>query len=454
MIIFKILFLSTFIFSLAYTQINITIYNQGRALINEIRETDIGKGRKQNLIIRDIPNTVDPTSINLFSDNIKFISKEFLKIPITNQSLLNASIGNEIELVKYGENGNISFSTMGKLISNINFPVFEIDGKIVVDPPYSYRFNNIPEEISDYPYINCVIQSKSKKSDYHLSYITTGLDWNAEYNLHLISDNICDIEGWYSIRNDLKLKYVNADISLVSGDVNFEDQNGRIGNSNFRLKTAMSYGDDITQAKITETKEYSVFHIPKKFNISAQSQVRYQFISTHQIPFESIYHISHSLQRYRKNTDAQRQNIPVYVRLELIAGDVGNFQLPGGSYKVYEKNNSTLTYIGMGASSIVEGDEKIKLETGKSQDILCTFTIQGYEISRDVGEAEMNAVFENRKDKTVKIVWIEKFSDGRWDIFKSSIDYTRLDAFQAQFDVIIPANSKKEISFKARIEKI
>ena len=166
MLILKILFQSTLILSLALAQTNITIYNQGRALINEIREANLGKKGKQNLLISNIPNTADPSSINLFSDNIQFISKEFLQIPITNQSLLNASINKEIELVKYSEEGNISFSTRGKIISNINHPVFEIDGKIIVDPPYDYRFDNIPDGISDHSYMNCIIQSKSKKSNY------------------------------------------------------------------------------------------------------------------------------------------------------------------------------------------------------------------------------------------------------------------------------------------------
>ena len=454
MLTYKILFQVTLIVNIAFSQIDITIYNQGRALINEIREANLGKKGKQSLVIRDIPRTADPSSINLFSDNIQFISKEFLKKPITNQSLLNASLGEEVELVKYSEDGTISFSTIGILISNINLPVFNIDGKVVVNPPYSYRFEKIPEGVSDFPYLNCIIQSKAKNSEYYLSYITTGLNWGAEYNLYLISDKICDIEGWYSIRNDLNLEYLDADISLVSGEVNFEAQGMGSTHSYNRMKTAMSYGDDMSPQKITKTGEYFVFHLPEKINLSSKSQVRHQFVSTSSIPYESVYHISHSLHRYRKNTEAKNQDIPINVRLELIADNIGRFQLPGGSYKVYEQNNGTLTYIGVGMSTIAEGDDKIKLETGKTRDILCTFTIKGYAISRDIGEAEITAVFENRKSKTVLIVWTEKFTDGRWDIFKSNSDYERIDAYSAQFNVQIQANSKEEISFKARIEKI
>ncbi len=151
-----------------YGQINITVYNQGRALIQEFRELNLNKKGTQSVSIRNIPNTADPSSINLLSENIQFISKEFLNKPITIQTILNASIGENIELVKYGEDGKISFSTMGKLISNINQPIFEIDGNVVLNPPYSYRFKNIPDGIYDYPYLQCVIQAKSssfKRSD-------------------------------------------------------------------------------------------------------------------------------------------------------------------------------------------------------------------------------------------------------------------------------------------------
>jgi hypothetical protein len=120
---------------------------------------------------------------------------------------------------------------------------------------------------------------------------------------------------------------------------------------------------------------------------------------------------------------------------------------------VYEKENGNLTYVGAGASGIVEGDDKIKLEIGKTHDILCTFTIQGYKVSKDRGKADLEAVFENRKDETVTIEWIEQFSDGRWDITSSNLKFEQLDAYRALFKVEVPAKSKKEIHFTAQIEK-
>jgi hypothetical protein len=136
-----------------------------------------------------------------------------------------------------------------------------------------------------------------------------------------------------------------------------------------------------------------------------------------------------------------------------LAKNIGDFQVPRGTYNVYEKENDNLTYIGVGTSGIVQGDDKIKLETGKTHDILCTFTIQGYKVSKDSGKADLEAVFENRKDEIVTIEWIEQFSDGRWDIKNSNLKFEQLDAYRARFKVEVPANSKKEIHFTAQIDK-
>ena len=385
---------------------------------------------------------------------MKVISKEYLYLPISDEYMLNANIGNEIELVKYGENGSITFSTKGKLISNVTAPVFEIDGKIVINPPYNYRFSDIPNGITDYPYLNCVIESESKNGSYTLAYITGGIDWEAEYNLYLTSEKTSEIEGWYSIRNDNEITYEDAEISLVSGSVNFESS---VSSPNFTKRRsapmASSADSHFTQPETSESEEYVLFNIPGKIDLTAKSQIRHKFVTKNKLPYNTVYHISHSLSRYRRNTPAQTTDIPVFVRYELMAKNIGNFQIPGGTFNVYEKENGNLTYIGVGTSGIVQGDDKIKLETGKTHDILCTFTIQGYKVSKDSGKADLEAVFENRKDEIVTIEWIEQFSDGRWDIKNSNLKFEQLDAYRARFKVEVPANSKKEIHFTAQIDK-
>ena len=450
----KFIILNAMLCSIMAAQTTIKIYNQGRALVQVERQKKFSQEGKQKLIISKIPHAAESSSINISSDDMEVISKEYLYLPISDEYMLNANIGNEIELVKYGENGSITFSTKGKLISNVTTPVFEIDGKIVINPPYNYRFSDIPNGITDYPYLNCVINNSTKQTNYNLTYITRGIDWKAEYNFYLTSDKIGEIEGWYSIRNDNKITYEYADVSLVSGSVNFEPQAGN-PNITKRMAHTMSNSSDSysVQPEANKSEEHVIFTIPEKISLVKNSQIRHKFLTENKLPYNTTYHISHSLNRYRRNTSAQSTDIPVFVRYEIVAKNIGDFQIPGGNFNVYERENDILTYIGVGSSGIVENDDKIKLETGKTHDILCTFIIQGYKINKDRGKAELNAIFENRKDKSVSISWTEQFSDGRWDITNSNLKFERLDAYRALFTVDVSANSKKEIHFTAQIDK-
>jgi len=297
-----------------------------------------------------------------------------------------------------------------------------------------------------------VVNSSSKNANYNLTYITGGINWKAEYNLYLTSDNNSEIEGWYSIRNDNKIAYENADVTLVSGDVNFEIQGS---NLKFRTTAAMARAGDSQsiQPETGETENYFLFHIPEKISLSAKSEIRNKFVTENKLPYKNVYHISHYLSRFHRNIPTQKNDIPVFIRLELQAKNIGDFQIPSGTYRVYEKDGENLTYIGVGSSNIAEGKDMIKLEIGKTHEILCTFTIQGYKINNDRGDADLDAVFDNRKDKPVSIEWIEQFSDGRWEITNSKIKYEKLDAYRALFTIDVPAHSKKTVSFSAKIEK-
>ena len=100
--------------NLISANVDMKIYNQGWALIQEERTENFTNIQKQNMTIDNLPIGIQPQSINLFSDQIDFLSKEFIFNPISLKSLLDANINNQIELVKYNDDGEISQSITAK----------------------------------------------------------------------------------------------------------------------------------------------------------------------------------------------------------------------------------------------------------------------------------------------------------------------------------------------------
>jgi len=461
MIKYYILLSLIIIINLCSSQTKITIYNQDRALIQEVRDKKLKKRGKQILNVENIPNSVIPSTIYLFSDNISFITKNFINKKISKQSLLNANVGNSIELIKYDENGTISKVIIGKLLSNLREPVFEIDNKIVINPPYKYRFDHIPENISDHPILECQIESNEKNINYNLAYLTTGLSWNAEYILNLKSDNLCEIEAWYLINNKLELSFQNADISLASGIFNFNnDERGRNFNQklyatsdqkfSYRSSTKSNGDTEI----VTEIEDYSIFHIPENINLDSESTLRYKFINSKNIPYKRQYYILHNVYDYKYKRQS-KENIPVFIQLQLSSNDISIFQTPQGNYNVFENNYDELTYLGTGYSKIKKGEDLIKLDIGKTHDILCSFITKSSKENKNGGEFDISVSIENRKEKAISIKWEEKFFDNRtnWKIKNANHDYIRRDASTAEFIVDLKKKSVKEINFTVVIEK-
>tara|TARA_Y100001960_G_scaffold324470_1_gene404912 strand:+ start:734 stop:2047 length:1314 start_codon:yes stop_codon:yes gene_type:complete len=434
----------------------ITIYNENKAFINETREIILNTMGEQYIFIENLPSNIYPSSISLFSKNIKFFSTEFINNPISTKSMLDASIGNEIELVKYDDDGKISFTTFGKLIANQNKPIFEIDEKIVIDPPYAYRFDNIPDNIKNSPYIHCQIESYDISTKFNLLYLIEGLRWNAEYNLFLNDTKLALLKGAYSITNNSTTSFYDANISLVSGNINFENHKPFTKDAKNQMKLASQtrnlYNAESNMPNYFQTEDYHVFKIPTKITIAPKSQKQYEFLLKKEIPYKKTYHISHSIRRYRKNL-SKNETIPINTSIELKAEDIGPFQLPAGSFKIYEKINDALTYIGGEQSTIKQNDDIVKINTGNTRDATCEFFIKSHEINRTHEETEIKAIFTNNKNNDIMLTMTENFYDGGWEIFQTNIEYERIDAYTAKFNLIIPSNSKKEISFKARIEK-
>ena len=71
----KIIILSVLLCGIISAQTNIKIYNQGRALVQEERQKKFTQTGKQNLLISRIPRAAEASSINIFCNDIEFISK-------------------------------------------------------------------------------------------------------------------------------------------------------------------------------------------------------------------------------------------------------------------------------------------------------------------------------------------------------------------------------------------
>ena len=437
--------------NILFTQNHVTIYNQGNAFIQKNNIEVNNQLGELILIIEGFPLSVDASSIEIFSENIEFSSKEYVYKPINIDNLLNSNINKEINLVSYSNEGNISYRTEGTLISNLNFPIFEIDGKIVIDPPYKYIFNDIPSNLKDFPYLNCSAIIKSKNSKYNLSYIASGFNWNAEYSINIKSMGKCSVEGWYYINNNNNMAFYKNSVSLVSGPINFYKKKYYSKNLNRHAMKTLQNSDNnsLENSHVTTIDDYTIFNIDDTINLEPNSKQYISFFKTNDVPYKKTYYINYNISKYNNYLNQTIDKLPINTKIELLANDIASFQLPSGNYKVYENTNENKIFIGSNHNKIISENQTISIDTGKSHDVLCDFTFKEHNITRNNGRINFIANFKNFKDTKIEIEFVLNLNDSRWIISKSNIKYEKIDASKIKFIINIDANSDSQLNLQA-----
>ena len=126
--------------------------------------------------------------------------------------------------------------------------------------------------------------------------------------------------------------------------------------------------------------------------------------------------------------------------------------LPKGKVRVYKTDaaDGTLEFIGEDIIDHTAKDEKLLIKLGQAFDVVGQRTQTDFNI--DTGRRMMTESFRiqirNHKDQPQKVVIKENlFRWTTWEITKSSDKYEKIDARTIHFEVEVPANGEKTVTY-------
>ncbi len=206
----------------AQKNLDITIYNENRALVNDTRAADLTKG-KNAIAFADVSSQIMPESALLQGKDIELMEQNFNYDLLSESSLLEKAVGSTVT-VEYinPATGAIKQNQAELLAVNGISPILKINGKIETQYPGRVIFNKVPDNLLAKPTLIMDVQSKSAQSqDLELSYLTRGLSWKADYVAELNdAENKMNLNGLVTLNNNSGVDYKNANLKLVAGDVN------------------------------------------------------------------------------------------------------------------------------------------------------------------------------------------------------------------------------------------
>lgn len=396
----NILFFIFALLQLIYSQkTTITITNQNLGLVKEERQIMLNKGR-QLFNLQDIPEKIIPASV-LIESEFNVLEQNFEYDLISVDKILQKSL-EKLIVIEHPDQGKVE----GKLLSAdySNIIIKTSDELVQVLPRNTEQKISLKEISADgQPFIirpTLVWDVDAVKDGNHpvnISYLTNGLNWQADY-VGLLNENDSGIllSGWVTIDNKSGKSFNETRLKLMAGEIN------------------------IIQQEIQPTTDYATFSI-KSGRAAFEEKPFYEYhlydlqhsTTLHNNQIKQIRLIEETdakiKKTYRVNSNAH-DKVAVVVTIDNSQANNLGMPLPAGIIRLYKKDGGDREFIGENKINHTPGNEKIDIETGKAFDIVSERIIN--EIKRPSNKSERISVsysIRNHKNEKVSIEIMEMF---------------------------------------------
>ncbi len=446
----------------------------GYGIVREDRLVDLTAGASE-LKFTDVAEFIDPTTVS-FVD---------LTSPLGTQVLEQAfrfDLASADKILERYIDKTIAFETTkdGVSVAKIEGKVLSVNQGTVVlqmaDGSLRYlgtrdaglRLPALPDGLLTKPTL--VWKLSAEKGGSHLArttYKTAGLTWRADYNIVLNADSTkADVGAWVTLLNMSGASYRNAKLKLIAGDVQTIQRNNRYRDGGMeRRKSLAAEGSGGFQEK--SFFEYHMYTLPRPTDVlEASTQQLALFPTAHDAGVEKVM-VYHGLPESaswgafaQPRTDrdirsSANPKVDVYVRFKNEKSNQLGMPLPKGKVRVFQKDDAdgSLEFVGEDLIDHTPKDETVLIKVGQAFDVVGDRTQTNFTIdtARDTMTDSYKIVIRNHKATPVRVLVKETlFRWTNWEVLAPSDPFVKLDARSIHFDVTIPPDGTKEITYSVR----
>jgi hypothetical protein len=389
----------------------------------------------------------EPTRVNVLEQNYEYDLLEPDK-------LLRKYVGRDVTLVRRGRDGNEEPVT-ARLLSYNNAPVWRIGGEIVTGLNADHiRFPELPGNLYARPTLIWSLSNEGgARPRVEASYLATRLSWNADYVLTVGRDDAAaDLDGWVTVTNGSGTEFRNASLQLVAGNVN------RVRREIARMADMALERKQVAAAPAMAQESFSDYHLytlGRKTSIHNNQTKQVSMLGATGVPVRKRYVVDGQQFYYR---NAQHPGSPlkddVQVFYELKNEGKGGLGLPmpAGIVRVYQADSRGGTqFVGEDRIDHTPKDETLNLKVGTAFDLVAERTQTDFEkIASNVYEMAFEVTLRNHKSVAAAVEVNEPIG-GTWRMIRSSLPFTKTDAWAARFEVPVPADGAVTLSYRVRV---
>lgn len=444
--------------------VNLTIYNQGTALIQDRRTFTLKQG-VSTLDFTDVAASIDSTSVSFKSltdpAGTSVLEQNYVYDLVGSGALLERYLDQQIEIVT---NDGTTFS--GQLLSGRNGEIIlkQADGQVTVVSQSNVRdlrFPALPEGLITRPTLRWMLDSKGGAQQVELTYLTGGINWTADYTFLLATDNSkLDLNGWVTLTNTSGAAFKDAKLKLVAGDVNrIPDQQQMYA---MGAVSDMASNEAVQKVEQRNFNEYKLYEVNRPVTVGDNETKQVEFVSGTNIAANTFfvyegagafggYYGPITDQYYGQTGITDVQNW-----LEFTTGKDNNLDaaLPAGRVRVYQQDvDGSALLIGENNIDHTPKGEQIKLFLGNAFDLVGERKQTDFKyLSSNVIEETFEIRLRNRKENQAVEIRVPEhlYRWSNWEIINSSDEFSKLNSATIEYRAIVQPGEEKVLTYTVR----
>lgn len=285
-----------------------------------------------------------------------------------------------------------------------------------------------------------------------LSYLTSGMAWQAEYVGVISADNSrLALTGLVTLSNTSGESYENAHLQLVAGNVN-------VAPSANMLRTIAhvnaAYSAMSSQQVQQENYfEYHLYTLPRPTTILDNQTKQLTLLTARNVPVRETLELRGSPDYYRNAEPDIGDRIPVgaYVTFANRGGDLG-VPLPGGIVRLYKSDSHDLSqFLGSDQISHTPRNESVRLHVGDSFDVTARKLQTDFHVDGPcTSDSSYRITLGNAKTIAQNVLVVEPIP-GDWQITDENIEHVKSSASTASWNVRVPEDGHAILTYTARV---
>jgi len=484
------------LFAQQSSQPSLTIYNQDFAVVRQELPLDLKSG--ENLInVNDITMHLEPDSVILRDPagkhNLHVLEQNYRADPVSESLLLSLYEGKTInfevgtgpgtQIIKgkvirsgYTPHDDFAMNRYGQnyyqaqmaVAAATGQPIIEVNGQLRFSLPGTPIFPSLTDDTILKPRLEWLLATdKAGKFPAELSYVTSGMSWQADYNIVAPEKgDVVDVIGWVTMDNQTGRTFENARIKLMAGDVN-KIQPGSAGVVVMRM--AASAATDMVGPPVTEKgfDEYHLYTLERSTTLRDRETKQVEFIHATGVNTKQVYiyeGVKIDPNRYNgwnwenirnDHSYGTESNPKIWVMREFVNSQANHLgmPLPKGRVRFYRRNDDgQVEFTGENTIDHTPRDETIRIYTGNAFDLTGERRRVNYVV--EMGKSSATETFEikvrNHKKEPVEVRVVEHLYRGKnWEITTKSDDYKKKDSQTIEFPVTVNPDGEKVITYTA-----